>query len=326
MSDDVDPKLRGLGRGLNALFEDEEGIYPQADMDGDTPAGRRRDMLGVEQMQPSLLQPRSHFDEEALAQLAESIKAHGLLQPILVRQDPHSEELYEIIAGERRWRAAQKAQLHEVPVVILNLDDKQALEIALIENLQREDLNPVEEAHGYHKLIEEYGHTQEKVAETLGKSRSYVANMVRLLKLPKSVLALLEKGELSIGHARALIGLENAEALAKEAASKSLSVRQMEALAAESEGRAPAPSAASAKPAKDVDTLALEEEISNRLGMKVSIDSRDGKKGVVKVSFSSLDQLDDILERLTSAQPAPTTPRKKDPENEREVIHSRLMS
>lgn len=303
----ADAKLRGLGRGLNALFEDDEDQYmPGEDTAAATApsaGGARRETLGTEQLYPGSLQPRVHFDEEQLEQLAESIKAHGLLQPILVRKSEKFDGQYEIIAGERRWRAAQKAQLHNVPAIVLDIDDAEALEIALIENLQRQDLNPVEEARGYQKLIDDYGHTQDAVAKALGKSRSHVANMVRLLKLPASVLKKLEQGELSMGHARALINAPDAEKLAREIIAGNLSVRETENLAATDAGRAPAPSsqAPSGGYAKDADTLALEKEISDRLGMKVSIDSRGGQKGTVKISYASLDQLDDILGLLAGS-------------------------
>lgn len=300
---DLDPKLRGLGRGLNALFEDEESVYPQADAEGLTP-GRQRMLLGVGQLSPGTVQPRQSFDEEALAELADSIRQHGLLQPILVRPDKSQDDQYEIIAGERRWRAAQKAQLHDVPVVILDLTDVEALEIGLIENLQREDLNPVEEAHGYKKLQEEYGHTQEQIAEALGRSRPHVANMVRLLTLPDKVLKYLEKNEISTGHARALITAKDPEALAREVVAKGLNVRETEALAAEFSGR---PQKKTSKPrGKDADTIALETEMSNTLGMRVTIDTRDGQKGTLKVEFKSLDQLDDLLQRLSGGGGAPS--------------------
>lgn len=296
---------RGLGRGLNALFEDEEPVYAPAATGAGAlvSAGSGRERLGVEQMAPGPLQPRRHFDSEAIDQLAESIKVHGMIQPIVVRADKAQTGRFEIIAGERRWRAAQKAQLHEVPVVILDLDDESALEIALIENLQRQDLNPVEEARGYQKLMSDYGHTQEKLAEALGKSRPHIANMVRLLKLPEKVLGYLESGKLSMGHARALVNAGNPEKLAQEIVAQDLSVRQAEAMAAQEQGREAPPSAAKAKARKDTDTLALEKEISDRLGMSVSIDSRGGQKGTLKINYSTLDQLDEIL-ALLSGSPA----------------------
>lgn len=299
MSDEPDPKLRGLGRGLNALFEDEEGVYPQADMAGHTP-GRKREMLSVGQLQPGKYQPRHVFDDEKIAELAESIKQHGILQPLLVRRDPHLDDHYEIIGGERRWRAAQKAQLHEVPVIVLELDDIQALEIALIENLQREDLNPIDEALGYQKLMEDFGHTQEKMAEALGKSRSHIANMVRLLKLPSAVQEMVADNGLSMGHARALITAKDPVGLAKAVLAKGLSVRETEALANEMSDK-PKKSAAkkSQKTGKDADTLALESEVSNAIGMNVTIDSKNGKEGTLLINFKSLDQLDELLHRLS---------------------------
>ena len=203
--------------------------------------------------------------------------------------------------GERRWQAAQKAQLHEVPVIIKELDDATAFEIALIENLQREDLDPIDEAQGYQRLIEEYGHTQEQLGKALGKSRSHIANMIRLLALPDIVQDLLAGGDLSMGHARALITAKNPEALAREVVDKGLSVRQTEKLAAEDSGRSIVkrkPNVKNPLP-KDTDTLALEKDMSNLLGMKVSIDSPDGKSGLLAVEFKSLDQLDNLLQRLS---------------------------
>ncbi len=300
-SDKPDPKLRGLGRGLNALFEDEEGVYPQADAEGHTP-GRKREMVGIAQLQPGKLQPRHVFNDDKINELAESIKQHGILQPLLVRRDHQSDDQYEIIGGERRWRAAQKAQLHEVPVIVLDLNDSQALEIALIENLQREDLNAIDEALGYQKLMEDFGHTQEKLAEALGKSRSHIANMVRLLKLPTAVQDMVADNGLSMGHARALITASDPIGLAKTVLAKGLSVRQTEALANETSLEKPKKSAAqpSQKTGKDADTLALEAEISNTLGMHVSIDSKNGQEGTFSVRFKSLDQLDELLHRISN--------------------------
>ena len=298
----MDPKNRGLGRGLNALFEDEEGVYPQVEMEGQV-QGRKREMIGVDQLEPGVGQPRNIFHDGALKELADSIKQHGVLQPLLVRENADNSGKYEIIAGERRWRAAQKAQLHEVPVIVLSITDAEAFEIALIENLQREDLDPVDEAAGYQKLIEHYDYTQEKLADSLGKSRSHIANMMRLLQLPEGVQKLLSEGKLSIGHARALITAKDAEAMAKIVIARDLSVRDTEKLVAEAEGR-PAKKGksakASAEPKKDIDTLALEDDLSSKIGMRVSIDSRDGKSGKVSISFKSLDQLDELLQRLTS--------------------------
>ena len=293
------PKKRGLGRGLNALFEDEEGVYPQVGADGHTP-GRKRDMMGIELLEPGLSQPRHNFDDKSLDELADSIKTHGLLQPILVRADKNRVGMYEIIAGERRWRAAQRAQLHEVPVIVLDLSDIEALQIALIENLQREDLNPVDEARGYQRLLEDFGHTQEELSKALGKSRPHIANMVRLLSLPADVMGLLEQGSISSGHARALVTADNPSALAREVVSKGLNVRQTEALATKVTGKKASNTVQKTPMPKDADTLALEKELSETLGMRVTIDTKDGASGTFKVDFSSLDQLDDILARLSN--------------------------
>lgn len=299
----MDPKSRGLGRGLNALFEDDEGVYPQVDPEGEI-QGRKRDMVGIDQLEAGPGQPRTVFDSKALDELASSIKRHGVLQPLLVRENKDNSGNYEIIAGERRWRAAQRAQLHEVPVIVLTMTDLEAFEVALIENLQREDLDPIDEAMGYQRLMDLHDYTQEKLAEGLGKSRSHIANMMRLLQLPKSVQNLLSEGKISSGHARALVTAENAESLAKEVVAKGLSVRETEKLAAEAAGRKAAPSAKGKKTEeepyhKDVDTLALERELSNVIGMRVSIDSRDGKAGKLSIGFKSLDQLDEVIQRLT---------------------------
>jgi len=307
----MDPKSRGLGRGLNALFEDEEDGFSQGGAEGQGDSqltGRERQMLGVDQMRPGEGQPRRTFNDDSLQELAESIKQHGVLQPLLVREISEGDGMYEIIAGERRWRAAQKAQLHEVPVILLEISDAEAFEIALIENLQREDLDPIDEATGFQRLMDEYDYTQEKLAESLGKSRSHIANMARLLQLPSSVQAHLSAGKLSIGHARALITVDNAEKLAKEVISKGLSVRETENLVAQAQGR-PQKSKKAGKAeeeplAKDVDTLALEKEVSNIIGMSVSIDSSDGKTGKVSIAFKTLDQLDDVLQRLSQNAPA----------------------
>lgn len=297
MSNDrsLDPKRRGLGRGLDALFESNEGSYSQQDQDSQS-SGPQRKVVGIEQLVPNPAQPRKSFSDEALSELASSLKEYGVLQPLLVRPKAGDEETYEIIAGERRWRASQIAQLHEIPVVIRELDDSQALQIGLVENLQREDLNPIEEALGYQKLIEEFGHTQQKVAELVGKSRSQITNMLRLLSLPESIHTMLEKGEISVGHARALIGKENAEELAKDIRDKDISVRDIEDLVSKKEEK----KNKSSQKIKDSDTRALEQEMSDALGMSVSINVKtDGHKGDVKISFRSLDQLDFLLHKLS---------------------------
>lgn len=297
-------KKRGLGRGLGALFEDEEGVYPQVDPEGQTPGAVRR-MAGIDQLEPGPWQPRVDFEPHALQELADSIKTHGVLQPLLVRAKPGVEGKFQIIAGERRWRASQKARLHEVPVIVKEMSDADAVEVALIENLQRADLNAIEEAQGYQRLMSEFGHTQEKMATQLGKSRSHVANMVRLLSLPEDVQDLVRDGRLSAGHARALVTAKDPRHLAGMVVGHGLSVRETEKLAAAEAGR-PAKgkgkSSSGAEP-KDVDTVALEKEMSDLLGLRVTIDvksdGKGGRWGALKVDFKNLDQLDDVLHRLS---------------------------
>lgn len=300
-------KSRGLGRGLNALFDDEEEAYaPIIEQAATGSAGRSRQMIGIDMVSPGPTQPRRHFDDQALQELALSIREHGILQPLLVREGSGG---YEIIAGERRWRAAQIAQQHEVPVIILDIDDIEALKIALIENLQREDLDPIEEAAGYQRLLETYGQTQEELAKSVGKSRSHIANMIRLLALPEGVQAQVSAGKLSMGHARTLVTSDNPEELAGKIIEGGLSVRQAEKLAADSSGRVQKERSrnkvtedskriGSALKEKDPDTLALENDMSNLLGMRVAIDTADGMSGHVKIEFKSLDQLDEVLHRL----------------------------
>lgn len=297
-------KQRGLGRGLDALFEDEEKSFTHlnAEPEAHTPDAQKR-ILGVGQLSPDPRQPRQYFDDKALAELAASIKIHGVLQPILVRPHKEIEGQYEIIAGERRWRASQKAQLHEVPVIIRDLDDAAALQIALIENLQRQDLNPIEEAKGYERLMEEFTYSQEDVAEVVGKSRSYVANIVRLLHLPSGVQDMVNKNELSASHARALINAQDPAALAREVIEKGLSVRQTEKLAADDAGREMKPRSANERPAntvheKDADTLALEKQLSNALGLNVTLNLKDNQSGMLNVQYRTLDQLDHLIKRL----------------------------
>jgi len=308
-------QARGLGRGLSALLGDasptvdlvpgdympEAGAVDQkstSDQAGDAGGPGNRATLPVAFLERNNSQPRVHFNESALADLAASITEMGLLQPILVR--PLGADQYQIVAGERRWRAAQQAGLHDVPVVIMDLDDREVLEIAVVENVQREDLTPLEEAEGYDRLMKEFGHTQSALSKIVGKSRSHVANMMRLLGLPKAVQEFVTAGSLSTGHARALIGLDNALALAKEIVDKGLSVRQAEALAAST--KAPTTKkkskAASGPPIKDADTVALEKDLAAAVGLKVSIDHQGDSGGTVTLSYQTLDQLDDICARL----------------------------
>lgn len=236
------------------------------------------------------------MDRDAIAELASSIVEKGVLQPLLARPHPDRADQFEIIAGERRWRAAQQAKLHEVPVLVRDFTDVEALEVGLIENLQRQDLSPIDEAQGYQRLLDEFHHTQEKLADVVGKSRSHVANTLRLLNLSEDVRSMVENGSLSAGHARALLGLENATALARKTVSEGLSVRQVEKLAREAQ----APKkAVTIKPAKDADTVALEKTLSNALGLKVDIKS--GKNGgSLTIHYKTLDQLDSILHRIHS--------------------------
>jgi ParB family chromosome partitioning protein len=256
----------------------------------------------IEQIHPNANQPRRHFTEDALEELSESIRSNGVLQPILVRDHGERPGEYEIVAGERRWRAAQRAQLHQVPVVIREIDDGQALELALVENLQREDLMALEEADAYHRLMETFGYTQEALAKDLGKSRSHIANTLRLRALPDAVKALLEVGELRAGHARALLSADEPETLARQIVKKRLSVRQVERLIQQQKLRQGAKARAPKsmpKPGieKDPDTIALERDLSDMLGLKVTIDFQN-EGGALTIRYKTLEQLDDVLRRL----------------------------
>ena len=290
MSDDKAQRPR-LGRGLSALLGDNGSDYAALD------AVRESKTVPVEYLRPNRFQPRREFDEDELDSLADSIREQGILQPILVRRDSDNVNGYEIIAGERRWRAAQRARLHEVPVLIKDLSDQKALEVALVENVQRQDLNAIEEAEGYQRLMRDFSHTQEDLARVVGKSRSHVANTLRLLGLPDEVKALVSKHELSAGQARALLNAADAVKLAHQIVAQGLNVRQTEKLAqAGRETRSPASPIAN----KDADTMALERELSNVLGLKVTIDfHKDG--GKVTIAYSSLEQLDDVVQRLSHA-------------------------
>src|SRR5690625_1218093 len=293
---------RGLGRGLSVLLgEDAAALAPV--LSGETAtSGERGFQVPVEYLHPGKAQPRRRFDETQLESLAESVRVQGLLQPILVRPHPRKPGEYEIVAGERRWRAAQKARLHEVPVLVRELNDGQALELALVENVQRQDLDPVEEAEGYRRLMEEFGHSQEELARTIGKSRPHIANTLRLLNLPEEVKELLRQGELSAGHARALLGVEEPAALAEQVIARGLSVRETERLvAAQKAGGAAAGGRprvnGSATRAKDADTLALEADLADLLGMKVLIEPK-GQGGTLALHYRDLEQLDELLRRL----------------------------
>ncbi|HEY0235717.1 MAG TPA: ParB/RepB/Spo0J family partition protein [Afipia sp.] len=287
-----------LGRGLASLIGDVGG--EAAHVDRPNRAQRR---VPIEFLKANPRNPRRQFSDAELAELSESIKQHGVIQPIVVRPVKGAQDRFEIIAGERRWRASQRAGLHDVPIVTVDVGDSAALEIAIIENVQRSDLNAMEEALGYHALAAEYKHSQDEIAKLVGKSRSHVANMMRLTKLPEPVQIYIAEGKLSAGHARALIGVSDASATAKKIVEQGLSVRETEALAHEKgvpeRGPQKARGKSGAEPAgkKDPDTLALERRISDVLGLKVSVDHRD-PGGRVEVKYRDLDQLDEILRRL----------------------------
>jgi ParB family chromosome partitioning protein len=257
------------------------------------PEGEQR-MVSIDQIRAGKLNPRKDFRPEELAELADSIQQKGLVQPILVRPEPGGSG-YEIVAGERRWRAAQKAGLHAIPVIIRELGDQEVLELAIIENVQRSDLNPIEEAAGYQELIDRYGYTQEALAEVIGKSRSHLANTLRLLKLPDQVKSMVQQGELTAGHARALIGREDAEFLARRIVKDDLNVREVEAMVQGGPVRSDEPR----KPReKDPDTKAFEKELADVLGLKVEIKRGSGESGVLMIKYGNYDQLDYIRMRI----------------------------
>jgi len=260
--------------------------------------------LPIERLHPNPDQPRRRFDGPALAELAESIVARGIIQPLIVRAHPEKPDHFEIVAGERRWRAAQKAQLHDIPVIVREFSDTEVLEVAIIENIQRADLNPVEEAQGYRQLIDRFGHTQDQMAEALGKSRSHIANLMRLLGLPEDVLDHLREGRLSAGHARALITSDNPSGLAQQVIAKGLSVRETEKLAKRKNDHADgggATSTTARKTDKDADTRALEGDLAAALGLKVRID-HSGEGGTVAIHYKSLEELDELCAKLSAAR------------------------
>lgn len=284
---------RGLGRGLAALIGDV-GTGNVETAAPERVRGQRRVPIDLVRRNPR--NPRREFADEQLAELASSIRERGIIQPLAVRPVKGENGAFEIIAGERRWRAAQQAGLHDVPVVVLEVSDTEALELAIVENVQREDLNPLEEAGGYQALIAEFKYQQDEIAKTVGKSRSHVANMLRLLKLPEEVKNAMRTGALSAGHARALLGLADDEAarLARDIVARGLNVRQVEAMVRDgAAGAAPRP----APKKKDADTVALEKRASDAIGLGVTIDY-GGKGGAVHIKYKSLDQLEDIVRRL----------------------------
>src|ERR1700722_11399569 len=277
-----------LGRGLAALIGDV-GTESSAER----PRGQRR--VATTSLRPNARNPRRSFSEEELDELTASLRERGMIQPIVARPVRGAPDAFEIIAGERRWRAAQRAGLHEVPVVILEATDEESLQLAIIENVQRSDLNPLEGAEGYRALMEDYGHTQDDIAKMVGKSRSHVANTLRLLKLPPSIRAYIVKSKLDAGHARMLVGQPNAEKLAEEIVARGLNVRQVEEIARQESGRSGKPRSRKRSAEKSADAQALEKRLSDALGLVVSIDiDARGESGVVSIRYRNLDQLDDL--------------------------------
>lgn len=286
MTEDISRKR--LGRGLAALIGEID--RPEAPIKASVADGK----VPIELIGPNPRNPRRTFGEEELADLAQSIREHGIVQPVVVRPAPGQPGRFEIIAGERRWRAAQRAGVAEIPIIRRDVDDRVALEIAIIENVQRADLNPVEEALGYQQLMEDHGYTQADLGQVIGKSRSHVANTLRLLKLPAEIREMVVNGALSAGHARTLVTAADPAALAKRIVEGGLSVRQAEALA-QAPQASPRPKAAA--PEKDADTLSLEKLLSDVTGMKVTINHRDGG-GELRIAYRTLEQLDDLCRRL----------------------------
>lgn len=294
-------KRRGLGRGLSALMADVETAPVETSGAEGVPTAEKS--IPVEMIVPNPEQPRRQFSKEDMQELADSIRAKGVIQPLIVRPKPGDDGVYEIVAGERRWRAAQMAQLHELPVIVREFTDTEVLEVAIVENIQRADLNAVEEALGFRQLMDRFGHTQEKLAEALGKSRSHIANLLRLLNLPEPVLEMIRNNALSAGHARALITADDPVALARTVVSRGLSVRETEKLAKsggqESKPASPS-SSGSGGAGKDADTKALEGDLSAQLGMKVDIDHKPGAEGgKLVLHYANLEELDDLCRKLS---------------------------
>ena len=271
---------KGLGRGLSSLL-------------GDSSKKINTNKVSIKDITRNKLQPRKHFDKESLDELANSIKKQGVIQPIVVRPDKTSEGKYEIIAGERRWLASQNAGLHEVPVVILNVDDVKSLEFAIVENVQRRDLNPIEEAQGYQRLVNDYNYNQEKLSQFIGKSRSYIANSLRLLSLPEDILLMVQEGDLSAGHARSLIGLSNSVEIAKKIVQKKLSVRQSEILVRQFRDKK-----FKLVSKKDSNILDLQKDLEEKTGLSVSINNKKNNSGVISFEYRDLDQLDKLIDTI----------------------------
>lgn len=284
------PRSR-LGRGLASLIGETTSSSPQALR---LPPEGEHKVVAIDMIRSSAFNPRKDFDEAELHDLAESIRQKGLVQPIIVRLDPSGNGGYEIVAGERRWRAAQRAGMHTVPVIIRELNDQEMLELAIIENVQRTDLNAIEEATGYHDLMDRFSYTQERLAEVIGKSRSHVANTVRLLKLPDTVRLLVREGKLTAGHARALVGRDDADALANRIVERDLNVREVEALVHALDH----PGEGRSKREKDADTRAFEKEIADNLGLKVEIKRGSGESGSLIIKYGNFDQLEYLRLRM----------------------------
>ena len=286
---------RGLGRGLSALMSD---VTPQAESQQPVQNSAER-LIPIEQIYPNPDQPRRTFDDQAMEDLTASISEKGVIQPLIVRRKESGTGQFEIVAGERRWRASQRAKLHEVPVIIREFSDLEVLEVAIIENIQRSDLNAIDEAAGYKQLMEKFGRTQDEMGKALGKSRSHIANSVRLLTLPNSVQTLLESGQLSAGHARTLVGHPEANALAAEIVKKGLSVREAEKLAKSYKEPKKRKETVQTQ-TKDADTVQVENELSAQLGMKVSVNHAAGREnGQLVLNYRDLEQLDDLLRLLS---------------------------
>ena len=275
---DTNKIKKGLGRGLSSLI-------------GETKVETKKNELSISDLIPNKYQPRKIFDEDNLIDLTNSIKERGIIQPIIVRKSDNDRSKFEIIAGERRWLAAQKAGLHNVPVVITEADDLKSLEFALVENVQRHDLNPLEEAQGYKRLIEEFSYDQEKVSKFIGKSRSHITNSLRILTLPNDVIELIEKKKLTSGHAKILVGLDNASFLANKIVEKKLSVRQAESIVRVFKNKRP-----KLNTVRDANTIDLEKSISEKIGLNVVIKNNKRNKGTITFSYKELDQLNKIIE------------------------------
>jgi len=271
---------KGLGRGLSSLL-------------GDAPEKFSKNKISIKDINRNKLQPRKCFDKSRLEELTNSIKEQGVIQPIVVRPDKYSEGKYEIVAGERRWLASQNAGLHEVPVVIIDIDDSKSLEFAIVENVQRQDLNPIEEARGYIRLINDFNYNQEKLSKFIGKSRSYIANSLRLLSLPEEVLSMVEQGNLSAGHARSLIGLNNSADIAKKIIQKKLSVRQSEILVRQFRNKK-----FKLVSKKDPNILDLQKVLEEKVGLTVSINNKKDNSGTISFEYQDLDQLNRLIDTI----------------------------